>query len=108
MLNRTVCKAKSGGIALLVKEYLLAFVKPLESSNERVFWLEIDEQLAEKTLLFGIVYIPPEVALIGDVNARCGNLLDFVRFYDPIMEVLFLEQVDRNELFNECKLFFSN
>ena len=82
-------------------------------------------------MLLGIVYIPPEsspyssvsifndteldilnfleckeyqVALIGDFNARCGNLLDFVRFDDPIMEVLGLEQVDRNELFNECTL----
>ena len=44
MLNRTVCKAKSGWIASLIKEYLLAFVKPLESSNECVFWFEIDEQ----------------------------------------------------------------
>ena len=45
---------------------------------------------ADKNLVFGIVYIPPEVTLIGYFNARCGNLLDFVRFDDPIMEVLFL------------------
>ena len=45
-----------------------------------------------------------QVALIGDFNAKCGNLLDFVRFDDPIMEVLGFEQVDRNELFNECTL----
>ena len=37
-----------------------------------------------------------QVALIGDFNAMCGNRLDFVIFDDPIMEVLGLEEVDRN------------
>ena len=31
----------------------------------------------------------------------CGNLLDFIIFDDPIIEVLGLEQVDWNERFNE-------
>ena len=68
MLNRTVCKVKSGGIALLVKESLLAFVKPLESSSECVFWFVIDEQLADKNLLLGIVYIPPESSPYSSVS----------------------------------------
>ena len=68
MFNRTVCKTQSDGIALLVKEHLLEFVKPLESSNECAFWLEIDEKLPDKNLLLGIVYIPPESSPYSNVS----------------------------------------
>ena len=50
------------------------------------------------------MYKKYKVALIGDFTARCVDILYFVRFDDPIMEVLGLDQVDRKELFNECTL----
>ena len=104
--NRKVCKRKSGGVGLLVKDKLSKYIKILNSDNENCLWFTIDEQILKKKVIFAVIYIPPEgssyssmqlfdniendilkfasddtqVCLLGDLNAKSGSLSDFIEF----------------------------
>ena len=97
---------KTGGIAILVKAEIREYVKILtENMSKCVLWVKYDNPLTNHKLIIGAVYIPPEssrhhktetfdlisdeilcikikhkvpVCMLGDFNARTGNLSDVI------------------------------
>ncbi len=99
---------ESGGIAVLVKNYLLKYIKRQPTASEDSIWLKIDRSIASanKDIYLGAIYLPPEkssyyanqtidswdvvereitifkgkgdLLLCGDFNARTGRLQDFI------------------------------
>lgn len=126
--NRKRYKNKSGGIALGYRKYLKDFVKVINTDSPYVLWLSLDKKVlqTDHNVIFGIIYIPPEgsiyatvdafsevelefqninrtyefVCLLGDMNARTGNLCDFIE--QAVIDDFFTENIlDINE-FNEA------
>ena len=95
---------KSGGVGILVRNNLWSKVDFLERSYKNCIWFQLDEALLNARCVFGAVYIPPEgssyssinifeqiesdivdfrsqdllVCMLGDFNARCGTVADFI------------------------------
>ncbi|CAG2247197.1 unnamed protein product [Mytilus edulis] len=108
--NRKKFINKSGGIALGYKSYLESFIKPITTDCQFVLWFSIDKKVFDspENVIFGIVYVPPEnssyssveafndierefhkfnentnlICLVGDFNARTGNLRDYIEDND--------------------------
>lgn len=109
--NRKKFNNRSGGIALGYKMFLNEHIKVFETDCPFVLWFSVDKKLLKtsQNVIFGIIYVPPEgskygnddafseielefqkfnrfsnfVCLLGDMNARTGNLLDFVEQENP-------------------------
>ena len=107
--HRKKCKRKSGGVGLLVKNKLAEYIKVLNVDNENCLWFTFNGNCWQNTI-FCVVYIPPEgsvysnidiyssiendilnlnvndshICMIGDFNARCGTLSDFIHVDENI------------------------
>ena len=103
---------KSGGISILYKQSIGHNIEFIESECEYVQWLKFKQD--KSNILIGCVYVPPEgsryaskdaleeiereflsfignndkYALIGDFNARTGNLSDYVELDNDIVEII--------------------
>jgi len=127
-LNRQVCRRKSGGIGLLVKESLFSSIKILDPTNEYCLWFKVDQSIVKSDIIFGVIYIPPEgspysdseifdniendilnltvdsqnICLMGDFNSRTGILSDFLNFDENIfahdVELFSKYQSNKNNL----------
>ncbi len=99
-------RRKSGGLAIIVRNNLLKYCTSIDSQCEYIQWLKIYKTVfrSNEDVIFGNVYVPPidspyfendefamfsdeiinkardnkHVPLIGDFNARVGNLDEFV------------------------------
>ena len=108
--NRKKFNNRSGGIALGYKTYLNDYIKIIDTDCPFVLWFSVDKKILRtlQNVIFGIIYIPPEsskyatddafseiemefqrlnrnsnfVCLLGDMNARTGNLPDFLEQED--------------------------
>ena len=99
----------SGGVAILVKSYLLKYVKRQPNLHDGSIWLKIDKAVLgfDKDLYLGAIYLPPEhssynvnnilnewdvvekeislfkakgpILLCGDFNSRTATDEDFIR-----------------------------
>lgn len=81
--NFTILKTKerpfsikaSGGITVLVKNYIKDFVKYIHTESDFVVWAELDKVLTgyKSNLIIGTVYIPGETS-----NYFCGDAFDSI------------------------------
>ena len=111
--NRKFAKHASGGVALLVKRSIYKYFKSVHSENDWSLWFHIDKELFGQEILIGVVYIPPEssryssvemfeeieshviasskentsVCILGDFNARCGNLCEVLSFDQNVIDL---------------------
>jgi exonuclease III len=125
--NRKKAKAASGGVAVFIRDRLLADCEFVEGNCEFVLWFKINSPTESGTLI-GIVYIPPEntkysnikmfdelesdivlftsgkdlrVILFGDFNARTSNLTDCLFLDNAICKAVDFSDDIRQELFDE-------
>ena len=103
------------GVCILVKQYLSNNVKVIENmSSNDCLWVLLDENILGFKLVIGALYVPCEgskyfcndafdilesdiielscrydspVCLIGDFNARTGNVSDYLEFEENMAEV---------------------
>ncbi|CAG2202024.1 unnamed protein product [Mytilus edulis] len=118
---------KSGGIAFGYKRYLENCITPIQTDCPFVQWFSIDEKIFDlkSSVIFGVIYIPPEnsiytsenalsdieleffdlqrtnkyICLLGDFNSRTASLQDFNDLVDTD-DFLAQNLIDINEFSN--------
>ena len=68
LVNRKIFKAKSGGIAVFVKNDLFDYIVPLKGETENVLWFTFKDVVFSEPVLFGIVYVPPEGSCYSSID----------------------------------------
>lgn len=122
---RVDAKYRSGGIAILVRNSIYDTVQIVKNSSEYFYWFKCS---LFSNVLFCVTYIPPEgskysdisifddlefdllelnqnesqICLLGDFNARTGNLCDFVTYDDSIEQ--FLQSDNPNDDLNRLSI----
>ncbi|ESO90487.1 hypothetical protein LOTGIDRAFT_164069 [Lottia gigantea] len=100
--SRKSCKRRAGGVALLVKEDVFDYLKLYKTDDDFSLWFSLENSPFGQELLFCIAYIPPcnssysssqmfdsleenyictsqtKFCLMGDFNARSGEINDFL------------------------------
>lgn len=117
----THSRVKSGGIAVAVKRSLLAYISPIESSSQLIYWFKISKKLTKYKydILCGVIYIPPEntrysssepfveiqneldslrhsfghILLLGDLNSRTSKLNEYIETNHFLLNELHLDEL---------------
>ena len=107
---------KSGGLAILIKDNLANYCKPLETESDYILWTSLDKSITntDENIILGTIYVPPAqsrfynddeiqvleneimslcsnhkyVFITGNINARTARLCDFTRL-DPFAVDMF-------------------
>lgn len=116
MKNRKhLTRYRSGGIALLVKQHILPYIRIVNSESKLILWFSVSKEILPITenLICGVLYIPPagskyahpdpylelqaefdrfclnssHVLLFGDFNSRTATLSDFIESDSFIFEM---------------------
>ena len=113
--HRKKIDRKSGGIVIIYKKLLCNFIEFLDSDSDFVQWLKLKNNGTKisKDILIGCTYIPPEhtkyasdesiseiesemfnfakngecICILGDFNAKTGNLPDFVQPDESLLDI---------------------
>ena len=127
--RKQISRHRSGGIALLVHENVLPYVRVLNHTSKLILWFSISKKLLllDDDLICGVVYVPPHgskyahpdpyleiqsefdqvclnsrhVLLFGDFNARSAKLADYTDGDKFIFDILGDESLsmEREETF---------
>lgn len=127
--TREKCTRKCGGIIIIIiyKSQIDKFLEFPVSKSSFVQWLRINNYFLNilENLVIGCVYVPPEntkysspeafdemesvmfqivkegeyTGILGDCNAKTGNLLDYVETTEALLDIFYLDHdVDLNSV----------
>lgn len=124
--KNTKSNISSGGVAILVKEYLKTLIQPIYTENQDIVWIKLSKQCwnISNDIYLGTIYFSPlkgeiskcekistltdeiisfnrkggDIILQGDFNARTSNKGDCVKSdkFDPVDMVLETDQIHIN------------
>ena len=105
-----------------MKQPLLAYISPNESSSQLIYWFKISKKLTKYKcdILCGVIYIPPEntryssperfveiqneldslrynfghILLLGDLNSRTGKLNEYIETNHFLLNELHLDELE--------------
>ena len=131
--SRKGAKRSSGGVAILVHESIEKHIQCLDVAIKETLWIKLSNSRKHSSVIFGLVYNPPEdspyadsstldlienaiveltshndntqLCLMGDFNARTGQLSDNIRIDDHddlIANDLFFDNDDNSV--TDCSL----
>ena len=120
----TNTRVRSGGIAVAVKRTHLAYITPIETDCNLLYWFKISNKLTNfgSETLCGVIYVPPEntryaavdpftdiqseleslrsdynqILLLGDLNTRTGKLKDYIEPYHFLLQELGLDALENS------------
>ena len=135
--HRKLTENKSGGIVIVYKSSLSAFLHFINTESEFVQWVKIDKEIirCSSNILLGCIYIPPEnskyaspeaineidtemnciagdcslISLIGDFNAKTGDLQDFTVKDEDLSQFLNVyDDVEFSQFMNDYDILKKN